>query len=130
MERLTENDIKEINNKITDSEQGIWREPYGINVKEKGLVIYQRHETGGVSGGSCWEDSNPQYYSSDEDRPEWQALDLTLKKLYPDISYLKYKEIEKLIIYANDTDYEYYGNRTDYDIWYLPLETLYKYLGI
>ena len=131
MERLTDEQIKHINNTISDSwNQGIFREPWGIDVSEKGYVIYQRHETGGISGGSCWDSSNPQPYTSHEKRPDWEAMNLVLKEICPDISYLKYKSIEGLVKDSSKTEYKYYGNCTDFDIWFLPLETLYSFLGI
>ena len=130
MKRLTEEDIININKSLDDSwNQGIYKEPFGVE-SIKDYVIYQRHETGGVSGGSCWDSSDPQPYYNDKKRPNWDALDEVLKLLCPEITYLKYKGIKNLITSTDETDWEYYGNRTNYDIWYLPLETLYKYLGI
>ena len=67
MEKLTEQQIKKINESLKDSwNQGIYKEPYGVE-HEKDYVIYQRHERGGVSGGSCWDSSNPQPYYNDDD---------------------------------------------------------------
>lgn len=131
MERLTDEQIKNINNSLEDSwNQGIFKEPYGIDVKEKGYVIYQRHKTGGAAGGSYHEDSYARPYVISESKPNWDALDEVLRMVCPEISYLKYKEIEKLIINSNETDYEFYGNYTDYEIFYLPLEKLYLFLSI
>lgn len=128
MEKLTEQQIKKINESLKDSwNQGIYKEPYGVE-HEKDYVIYQRHKRGGVSGGSCWDSSDPQPYYNDEDRPNWDALDEVLKLVCPEITYLKYKGIEDLITSTDKSDWEYYGNHTDYDIWYLPLEKLYNYL--
>lgn len=131
MKRLTDSQIAAINEKVCDGwNQGIFKEPWGIDVKEKGFVIYQRHETGGVSGGSCWDDSNPQAYSNVDPRPHWQALEVTLATVCPNLSYSSYIEIEKLVKDSSETDWEYCGNCTEYQIRYLPLETLYKHLKI
>lgn len=130
MHRLTETQINDINHSIKDGwNQGIFKEPYGVD-HVKDLVIYQRYETGGVSGGSCWDDSDPQPYTNREVKPDWEALDLVLKAICPDISYLKYKDIQALVKSTEDTDWEYYGNHTDYEITYLRLEDLYNYLNI
>ena len=93
MQRLTEEDIKEINSNVRDNwNEGVFKEPFGIDRDEKGTVIYQRHETGGASGGNCW-GGYPRRYDGEE-RLEWETLDLVLKKVCPNISYLQYKEIK------------------------------------
>jgi hypothetical protein len=128
MSRLTEEDIREINN-IDGWCQGIFKEPNWIPTSIKDYVVYQRYETGGMGGGSCWDDSDPSPYSTDE-RPNFDVLDAVLKKIAPDVSYLKYKEIEKRIVSKNETEYEYYGNSTDWEVKFIVLEDLYKLLGI
>jgi len=126
--KLTEEDIQKINKDVKDSwNEGIFKEPNYIPVHIKEPVIYMRWETGGYSGGSCWDDSDPQPYYND-DKPKFTVLDLVLKKLKPDISYLNYKEIEKLIHSNSETEYEYYGNSRDYSVEYIILSDLYKLL--
>lgn len=124
---LTKEQIDKINeeapNDWYENEQGIFTEPYGIPTHIKESVIYQRINTGGVSGGSCWDDSNPQYYSKDSNYP-FIILDLVLKELIPNISYLQFKEIESLIHTNNETEYEYYGNSTEWEIKYVILSEL------
>lgn len=131
MERLTEADIIEINSKVADSwNEGIYKQPFGVD-KYTDYVIYQRHETGGYSGGGCWDGMVATPYTNNEPRPNWTALDAVLRKICPDISYLRYKEIESLVKDTQTGDYmDYYGNGQDYDIYFLPLEDLYKYLEI
>jgi len=125
--KLTQKDIQEINSKVKDSwNEGIFTEPNYIPVHIKEPVIYMRWESGGYSGGSCWDDSDPQPYESE--KPKFTVLDLVLKKLKPDISYLDYKEIEKLIHDNQETEYEYYGNSIDWSVEYIILSDLYKLL--
>lgn len=125
--KLTEEDIKEINSKVADSwNEGVYTEPNHMPVHIKEPVIYMRWSSGGVSGGSCWDDSDPQPY--DNDKPKFTVLDLVLKKLKPDISYLDYKKVEELICDNQDTEYEYYGNCTNYTVEYITLSSLYKLL--
>lgn len=132
MERLTDADIIEINQKVEDSwNEGIYRQPFGVDHIKDDFVIYQRHETGGMTGGGYWEDAYCRPYTNDEPRPNWTALDMVLRKICPDISYLRYKEIEALVKDTTKGEYmDYYGNGEDYDIWFLPLEDLYNYLKI
>jgi hypothetical protein len=120
---MTKEQIQNINKKCP-YEQGIFVEPYGIPVHIKEPVIYMRYSTGGVSGGSCWEWSNPQPYHNNEPKPNFEVLDLVLRELKPNISYLQYREIEKLIHTNQETHYEYYGNSTDFQIQYIILSEL------
>ena len=116
-----------INNKINnDSDQGIFKEPYGIPNGEHRQVIYMRYATGGMQGGSCWGDEARPYTTGAH--PGFIALDIVLKELCPNISFMQYKEIEHLIQSNEETHYEYYGNSTDYVIEYIPVEELLNYL--
>lgn len=128
---LTQEDISEINSKSPniwqENEQGIFTEPFGVD-KIKEPVIYMRWETGGVSGGSCWDTSNPQYYSKSGEAPSFTALYLVLRKLCPTLSYLDYKIIESKVVSTEKTEFEYYGNRTDFGIKYIKLSDVYEVL--
>ena len=106
------------------NKQGIFTEPYGIPNHIKEPVIYMRWETGGTSGGSCWENSNPQHYKSEKGKPKFECVDLVLKELMPNISFLQFREIEKLIQSSQKTDCEYYGNSTDFEIEFIVLSEL------
>ena len=132
MKRLSEEQIKDINklapNEWQENEQGIFKQPYGIPVHVKEPVIYCRYETGGYSGGSCWDDSDPRPYSKDTPKDKMKVLDLVLKEIKPDITFLQFREIEKLIKTNSETEYEYYGNCTDFEIEYIILSELYAYI--
>ena len=129
MTHLTEEDIKLINGsgEFDSWYQGIYKEANGVPNDMKDIAIYMRWNTGGVSGGSCWESSDPQPYDG-EDEPDFKVLDMVLAKLAPSITYLHYKEVEKLIISTETSDYHYYGNYDEYEIKFLPLPVLYKLL--
>lgn len=88
--------------------------------------IYARHLIGGVSGGSCWETSNPQPFYNDEPDPELsKELDIILENICPNVSYLCYKDISKKITSDDETEQEYYGNCADYRIHYLRIKDLF-----
>lgn len=92
------------------------------------LVICYMWETGGVSGGSCWESSNPQPYISNKKEPEWNVLDKIFEKFRPNISYLEYKKLVSSLEKKTDyTEHEYYGNKSHYDVKYIVLDELYQY---
>lgn len=123
---LTEEQIQQINKECTYN-QGIFKEPYGIPVHIKEHVLYNRYETGGVSGGSCWDSSNPQRYTNN-DKQEFEVIDKVLKILRPNITYLEFKMLSGLIHTNEETEWEYYGNSTDYKIEYIILSELEKAL--
>ena len=132
MKRLSEEQIKEINklapNEWQTNEQGIFTQPFGIPVHIKEPVIYCRYESGGVSGGSCWDSSNPQSYTKDAPKDKMKVLDLVLKAVKPDITFLQFREIEKMVHTNSETEYEYYGNSTEFEIEYIVLSELYAFL--
>jgi hypothetical protein len=128
---MTQEQINKIN-KAVPYEQGIYKEPWGIPVHIKEPVIYMRHETGGYSGGSCWDtgdDDGAQPYTNHEPIPKFEVLDKVLELLKPNITYLQYREVERLIHDNYETQYEYYGNSTDYVVKYIKLSELEELLN-
>jgi len=129
---MTKEEIAELNaeflKKYNTYDQGVYVEPYGIPTNIKEPVVYMRWSPGGVSGGSCWDSSNPQDYTND-DKPEFLILDFILKKLKPNITYLDYKELDKLVKKSSETQWEYYGNCTKWDITFIELSKLEKFLN-
>ena len=91
-------------------------------------IIGIKWSPGGVSGGSCWETSDPQYYEGDE-KPEFKDLDIILEQVCPNISFLQYKLLtQNLIRTEKYSDEEWYGNRTDYCSNYIVVDEFYNYL--
>lgn len=120
---MTEEEINNVNKKCQYN-QGIFKEPYGIPVHIKEPVIYTRYETGGYQGGSCWgTDAEP--YCTDEPEDKFEVLDFVLEVLMPNITYLQYKKIMNKLVHDNyESEYEYYGNSTDWKIEYIVLSEL------
>lgn len=125
---LTQEQIEKINSDAPmewqENEQGIFSEPNGIPDNVKGLVVYMRWMTGGIGGGSCWDDSDPQPFISDNENPSFIVLDLVLKELCPKISYLDFRKIDDLIKCDENTEWEYYGNCSEFSIKYIVLSEL------
>ena len=125
---MTNEQIKEINDRCP-YDQGIFTEPWMIPTHIKEPVIYCRYETGGCRGGSCWDDSDPYPYTAVVPTDRFKVLDLVLVILKPNISYLQHEKIESMIHDNEETEYEYYGNSTDWKVEYIILSELEKYLN-
>jgi len=123
--------IEEVNKECPEN-QGIFSEPYCIPVDIKEPVLYTRYETGGVTGGSYHEYSCNRDYSKDEPSNKWEVLDIAIRKLKPDNSFLysDYKKILELVHDNTDTDIEYYGNYTHWRVEYILLSDLLTALDI
>lgn len=128
---LRQSQIDKINKLCSDSynsNQGVYFQPTGVPVRIKELVIYTRYEVGGYSGGSCWDSSDPRPYTTEPPKDKFKVLDLVLKELMPNITYLQFKEIDSLIHSEEESENEYYGNCTDYKVEYIVLSELCKLL--
>lgn len=94
--------------------------------------LFKQWSTGGVSGGSCWDDGDgpdPHYATEGDEEPEFDELDELLEKVAPGITHLQYKNMYRNVV--NKTDYsvnEYYGNYSNYAMHWVDIETLYDYL--
>lgn len=86
--------------------------------------------TGGVSGGSCWDDGTSHHYAKKgEAEPEFAALDDLLLELCPNITFLQYRKLTNDIIEFTDREInEYYGNSTAYGIKTIRLGALFDKL--
>jgi hypothetical protein len=98
----------------------------GVDLKDfKGLVS-ESWRTGGVGGGSCWDegDEDPHYELVEEESEPIKALEKFLEEFYPHLSISQYKEIMQHVQTEYWTDYEYYGNHTDYACRYITFESI------
>lgn len=124
---MTQEQIYEINSKCP-GDQGVFFQPSMIPVDIKEHVIYTRYSTGGYSGGSCY-DTKARYHESDIPENKFEVLDLVLQELKPNITFLQYKKIDKMIHTNEETDREYYGNSTDWKVEYIILSELEEYIN-
>lgn len=116
-----------------NKKKGLWYDEYDKHEKlTKGQTIndflFVEWHTGGISGGSCWESSNPQPYSTDEPEPEFTDLDNVLLSICPSIPYLQYKSFNNLIKEDYRTELEYYGNCEEYKNKKISLRVIYDKL--
>lgn len=70
--------------------------------------------TGGMCGGSCWNEGADHPVSAEAPR-ELTDLDIILEKLAPNLTFLQYKRIDReCTTEITGTHDDYYGNYTDY----------------
>lgn len=79
---------------------------------DKGVIKVQ-WETGGFTGGSCW-GTAPYAYTSNEDPKDLDLVDAIILQIRRDMPFLEYKALRHLIKHEDYTEYEYYGNYTEY----------------
>lgn len=102
----------------------------------KPYALYNEECIGGTRGGSCWDDGTEDRhygYTNSEGAIDCkrrfdEMFDAIVEKIYPDISYLKYKSLSSIIKNTERTEYEYYGNSSDYLIMYVEVEEFYNKL--
>lgn len=126
---LTQSQIEAINKECPYG-QGIFREPFGIPDYIKELVVYTKWTSGGKNG-SYLDDENTvnEHYNCNRPKYAFKVLDLTLKLLKPEVTFLQFREIETLIDSNIKTDYGYYGDYTEDTIEWIKLSDLYKVLA-
>ena len=84
--------------------------------------------TGGMSGGNCWGDE-PSYSLDADDVPEMTGIDELFAEICPNITFLEYKRVMKDLVESDSrTEYEYYGNHTNYGIRRVNYRQLYDRL--
>lgn len=86
--------------------------------------------SGGMTGGSCWDDGNDvRYYPVDASPEEdFYELDEILEKVCPNITYLQFRNLERLITQDSRTEDDYYGNYSVYAIKRLKVDDLWNFL--
>ncbi len=91
--------------------------------------IIQYWDAGGVSGGSCWDSSDPQSYVGETAPRLFPDFDKILMLIVPNISFLQYQTIQNEVLKeGEETEYAYYGNSTTYGYRLVILEDLYNKL--
>ena len=109
--------------------QGIVHEIAGKKDKRDRETLQVRWMTGGAWGGNCWGDRDPSSYQPDpQPEPEFEELDDILLRVVPNLSFLQYKKILKLIRYDTKMEHEYYGNYTTYGMKEIQIQDIWRAL--
>ncbi len=112
-----------------------------IEWRKRNGRIFVKTETGGVSGGSCWDSSDPQPYETGRS-VEYSDLSNFVEHIllaifgknhaFADIPKLmeKFNNLGYPYISEDDyTEYEYYGNNTSWKWYEISLWNLYQFLA-
>jgi len=83
--------------------------------------------TGGRSGGNPWNEADRD--SNAEDPKEIDLLDDFLEEYFPNITFLHYKRLMRLVKTQTWTHDEYYGNSSNYKCSYITFEDVSEYLS-
>lgn len=126
---MTQEQINKINSdpSIDSWYEGIFKEPYKIPNDVKELVVYQRYEIGGAQGGNCW-GGEAVAFTNRETREFSRILDVVMLELWPDIPHLLYSKLLRMVNESTDSEWEYYGNYSDYVIRYLPVSVIEEFI--
>ncbi len=89
-------------------------------------VVFKEWITGGITGGNCWD--NQTHLRESDQEPEFSSLDKILENLYPNITFLQYKKLMKLVKTTEYISSGYYGNYEEYRVEYIILQDLYDSL--
>jgi hypothetical protein len=98
---------------------------YGLELKD---VLYINYETGGYSGGNCWDDTKPQPYTVADRDDDFTSLVDCLEEVAPQVTFIQFRKIESLVEKTEHGYTEYYGNSTDYMVEYIHLDVLWDVL--
>lgn len=92
------------------------------------IAIGRSLESGGVSGGSCWDSSDPQEYTNDVELPNMMPILIEIVNYFIDNITLKdyLRFFNGLVRTGKRSVHEYYGNRDDYVGTYILVPQLYK----
>jgi hypothetical protein len=104
---------------------------YGSHTISKPCLHSEAWRTGGVGGGSCWDDGEGEdpHYELDSDNPETiTILEQFLEEFYPHLSLSQYKGLMLHVRSDDWSEYEYYGNYTNYECAYITFEDIAEYL--
>jgi hypothetical protein len=103
----------------------------GKNLKKEFKGFHsEAWRTGGIGGGSCWDegDEDPHYELGEEESEPINTLEEFLKDFYPHLSLSQYKELMHHVRTEYWSEYEYYGNHTDYACHYITSDDIANFL--
>jgi len=91
--------------------------------------------TGGVGGGSCWDEGDngdgsyqdPHYDRESEEPVPIVLLENFLREYYPDLSLSQYRDLMSHVQTTDWGENEYYGNYTNYECSYIKFEDIANY---
>lgn len=96
--------------------------------------VWTEEATGGIRGGSCWdtgEFGDPHYAYTREYDDSGVGPDLIslVEELVPDLPAVAFFKLQSGVKTDTYSEYEYYGNSTDYKVWYISFEDVWDKIG-
>lgn len=101
------------------------------NQYNKNSVLKENWSTGGIGGGSCWDEGESEHYATPgNDEPDFSDLDtILLHCCEKPPNFMEYKEILKIKEEFDYSQNEYYGNSTSYRVKFITVKKLYEKLN-
>ena len=102
---------------------------YNNTVKNSIRVTWN---TGGASGGNCWDDTEPVYHESDVEAPSFYDSEdyiSIIKKFCPSMLFDKAAVLSNLIYEGSYSENEYYGNYEDYSYQEIEITDLVDFIN-
>lgn len=125
---MTREEFQKIVNDLLGFEVYYPNEIYCSNPPERERkVLSVEWRTGGITGGSCWGGEANISIDADEE-PEFEELFSILELVAPNLTFLHYRNLLKIVKQDDRTDREYYGNCSYYTIRRICLDDLYRFL--
>lgn len=96
-------------------------------LNKKIFPVFKKWIVGGQEGGSCWNNDNHYSISADPEPEDPIVFIEIIETVCPKLTFLQFKKLEHKSLWdvRNKTDYEYYGNSTDYMIKTLNTQNLF-----
>lgn len=91
-------------------------------------AFYLAFETGGSNGAGCWGGEARSYSTSTEGADEFTALDQFLEVNFPNIPFLAYRKLVRLMEKFEYRDSDPYDNSTSYQVRALSFDELWSVL--
>ena len=97
------------------------------DITKETVVECDKVNTGGKAGGSCWDTDGHNYHSYNTGEvPDTEEIDLILEAVVPQLSFIQYKRIMRLVEVESWSEGDYYGNDDNYARKVLQMGKLYE----
>jgi hypothetical protein len=109
--------IKKQNEKFYQENAYSFSSSFKEKIKENKSIYFGGVYIGGFKGGNCWDNSTPEYEKTynEEKIDNGSLFDFLYNQGF--LNPLVISELETIKDINTETEYEYYGNSSDYEYW-------------